>query len=58
MQQTVRAITWETSIEEYMNLSGYLHRGNVVKDGNGDLLADSHNIMSRRKNYFSVTECA
>jgi hypothetical protein len=24
-----------------------------VKDGNGDLLADSHNILNRVKNYFS-----
>jgi hypothetical protein len=24
-----------------------------VKDENGDLLADSHNILNRRKNYFS-----
>jgi hypothetical protein len=27
-----------------------------VKDENGDLLADSHNILNRWKNYFSVTE--
>jgi hypothetical protein len=26
---------------------------NLVKDDNGDLLADSHNILTRRKNYFS-----
>jgi hypothetical protein len=24
-----------------------------VKDENGDLLSDSHNILNRRKNYFS-----
>jgi hypothetical protein len=24
-----------------------------VKDENGDLLADSHNILNRRKNYLS-----
>jgi hypothetical protein len=24
-----------------------------VKDENGDLLADSHNILNRQKNYFS-----
>jgi hypothetical protein len=24
-----------------------------VKDKNGDLLADSHNILNRRKNYYS-----
>jgi hypothetical protein len=32
---------------------GYQPRNNVVKDENGDLLADSHNILNRRKNYFS-----
>jgi hypothetical protein len=26
---------------------------NLVKDENGDLLADSHNILNRWKNYFS-----
>jgi hypothetical protein len=26
---------------------------NVVKDENGDLLADSHNILNRCKNYFA-----
>jgi hypothetical protein len=28
-------------------------RNNLVKDENGDLLADSHNLLSRWKNYFS-----
>jgi hypothetical protein len=32
---------------------GYQPKNNLVKDGNGDLLADSHNIWNRRKNYFS-----
>jgi uncharacterized protein YaaR (DUF327 family) len=27
-------------------------RNNLVKDENGDLLADSHNVLNRRKNYF------
>jgi hypothetical protein len=27
-------------------------RNNLVKDENGDLLADSHNILNRWKNYF------
>jgi hypothetical protein len=27
---------------------------NLVKDENGDLLADSHNILNRWKNYFSL----
>jgi hypothetical protein len=39
---TVKTITLET------------YRGsNIVKDENGDLLADSHNILNRWKNYFS-----
>jgi hypothetical protein len=32
---------------------GYQPRNNLVKDENGDLLADSHNILNRWKNYFS-----
>jgi hypothetical protein len=32
---------------------GYHARGYIVKDENGDLLADSHKILNRRKNYFS-----
>jgi hypothetical protein len=28
-------------------------RNNLLKDENGDLLADSHNILNRWKNYFS-----
>jgi hypothetical protein len=35
-----------------MNLRGYQPRNNLVKDENGDLLADSH-IFNRWKNYFS-----
>jgi hypothetical protein len=31
----------------------YQARSNVVKDENGDLLADSHDILNRWKNYFS-----
>jgi hypothetical protein len=32
---------------------GYQPRNNLVKYENGDLLADSHNILNRWKNYFS-----
>jgi hypothetical protein len=32
---------------------GYQLRNNLVKDENGDLLADSHNILNRWKNYLS-----
>jgi hypothetical protein len=31
----------------------YQPRSNLVKDKNGDLFADSHNILNRWKNYFS-----
>jgi hypothetical protein len=30
----------------------YQTRSNLMKDENGDLLADFHNILNRRKNYF------
>jgi hypothetical protein len=37
-----------------MDLKGsYQPRNNLVKDENGDLLADSHNILNRWRNYFS-----
>jgi hypothetical protein len=37
-----------------MNLSGATNREiMLVKDENGDLTADSHNILNRSKNYFS-----
>jgi hypothetical protein len=32
---------------------GYQPSSNLVKDENGDLLADSHNILNRWRNYFS-----
>jgi hypothetical protein len=32
---------------------GYQHRTRIVKDGKGDLVSDSHNIMARWRNYFS-----
>jgi hypothetical protein len=32
---------------------GYQLRNNLVKNENSDLLADSHNILNRWKNYFS-----
>jgi Fe-S cluster biosynthesis and repair protein YggX len=31
---------------------GYQPRNNLVKDGNGDMFADSHNILNRWNNYF------
>jgi hypothetical protein len=32
---------------------GYQPRNNLVRDENGDLLADSHNILNKCKNYLS-----
>ena len=32
---------------------GYQHRNTIVKDEKGDLVADSHSIMARWRNYFS-----
>jgi hypothetical protein len=32
---------------------GYQPRSKLVKDENADLLAESHNILNRSKNYFS-----
>jgi hypothetical protein len=32
---------------------GHQPRSNLVKDGNGDLLVDSHNIVNKWKNYYS-----
>jgi hypothetical protein len=32
---------------------GHQPRNNLLRDENGDLLADSHNILNRWKNYFS-----
>ena len=37
---------------------GYRPRTNIVKDDEGDLVADSHSILARwRRNSFSQTEC-
>jgi hypothetical protein len=33
--------------------NGYQPRTNIVKDGKGDLVADSHSNLARRKNRFS-----
>jgi hypothetical protein len=35
-----------------MKYEGLPTRSNIVKNENGDLLADSHNILNRWKNYF------
>jgi hypothetical protein len=32
---------------------GYLQRTSIVKDEKGDVVADSHSIMARWRNYFS-----
>jgi len=32
---------------------GYQHRTNIVKDDKGDLVADSHSILARWREFFS-----
>jgi hypothetical protein len=32
---------------------GYLHRTNIVKDEQGDLVSDSHSILASWRNHFS-----
>jgi len=34
-------------------MKGYQPRTNIVKDDKGDLVADSHRILVRWRNYFS-----
>jgi hypothetical protein len=50
LQQTVRTRTSDLyrGINEFK--SSYQPRNNLVKDENGDLLADSNNISNRWKN--------
>jgi hypothetical protein len=36
---------------------GYQPRSNLVKNEDGDLLSDSHNILNRWKSDLSVIEC-
>jgi hypothetical protein len=54
LQGTVRTRTFRDlyrGINEFK--VGYHPRSNLVKDENGDQLADSHNILVRWKNHFS-----
>jgi hypothetical protein len=37
---------------------GYQPRSNLVKHENADLLADSHNILSRCENYSQLLNCS
>jgi hypothetical protein len=39
-------------------MRNYQPKNNKVKDENDDLLGESHSILNRWKNYFSVIECA
>jgi hypothetical protein len=47
--------------EFYRGLSdfknGYQPRTNIVKDEKSDVVAESHSILARRRNYFSAIEC-
>jgi hypothetical protein len=51
LQRTVRTRTLEICINEFKR--GYQPRNNLVKDENGDLLADTHNNLKRWKSYSS-----
>jgi hypothetical protein len=54
LQRTTRTRTLETCTEKEINLRGVTRgvtRSNFVKDENGDLLADSHNILNGWKQY-------
>ena len=42
---------WYRGISDFMK--GYQPRTNIVKDDKGDLVADSHSILARWRNYFS-----
>jgi hypothetical protein len=52
-----RIVRTKTSRDLYRGINGfkrgYQQRNNLVKDENGDMLADSQNILNRWKNYFS-----
>jgi hypothetical protein len=52
LQRTVRT---KSSVSGGINAfkRGYQSRSNLVKDSTGDLLANSHNILSKWKNFFS-----
>jgi hypothetical protein len=52
LQRTVRTRTSENRGKNEFK-RGYQPRSNLVKDENGDLLADSKNIFSKHKNYFA-----
>jgi hypothetical protein len=53
LQPTVRTRTSKVyrGVNEFKK--GYQPGSKLIKDENGDLLADSHNILNRRKNHFS-----
>jgi hypothetical protein len=53
LQRTVRTRTLETSIEDKMTSRGVTNLEVIVKVENGCLLANSHNILNRWKNFFS-----
>jgi hypothetical protein len=57
LQRTVRTRTLIINRDLYRGINdfkkAYQPRSNLVNDANHDLLADSHNILNRWKNYFS-----
>jgi hypothetical protein len=55
LKQTVETSTRDLcrGINEFEK--GYQSRTNIVKDENGDLLANFHNILNGWKNYFCLS---
>jgi hypothetical protein len=53
----MHSVWGETYTDMYSRINdfkkGYQSTSNLVKDKNGDLLADSHNILNSWKNYFA-----
>jgi len=52
LRKTVRTKISEIYIEAQMHLRRVTNLELTVKDENGNLLADSHSILNRWKNYF------
>jgi hypothetical protein len=52
-KMTIRSKISETCIRASVTKKSYQPRTNILKDGKCDLVTDSHNILSRKRNYFS-----
>jgi hypothetical protein len=52
LKQTLGTKIWDFYRHINESKKGYQPRSNVIKDEDGDLLADFHTILNRLKNYF------